>query len=282
MENLQKKQIKSDRLKLILSVIWFAFTFSMVTWWWIFSFRQLAILESALPIEKYQRLHGMLLWEGSILLGFIFVGGTSLLVLTNRERMRNLRLRLFFSNFSHDLKTSLSRLRLRTEVLAQNNKSADLQELLAEASRLDLQLENSLWVARGEEQVLNMMKLRLGDVIGELRVEWPDMEISLQRNATVIADPTALRSVIRNVLQNSWLHGEATRTDIKVDSPSAGLIRLSFLDNGKGYSGNVSQLGRATLPTSDREGNGLGLYLTQFLLEKMQGQIQFESAPQGF
>jgi signal transduction histidine kinase len=278
----QKKQIKSDRLKLILSVFWFVFTFSMVTWWWIFSLRQLKTLEVSMPSEKYQSFHGMLLGEGFCLLVFIFVGGVSLLILTNRERMRNLRLRLFFSNFSHDLKTSLSRLRLRTEVLAQNNPSSDLQELLAEASRLDLQLENSLWVARGEEQNLISRDLTLGEVIGHLRVEWPDMEIQLQRNAMIKADPTAIRSVLRNILQNAWLHGQATRIEIKVEDLSGGFILLSVFDNGTGFKGPISQLGKSTLPSSDKEGNGIGLYLTNSLMERMQGKLSFKEASTGF
>ncbi len=282
MGNLQAIQIKSDRLKLILTVFWFVFTFSMVCWWWIFSLRQLDSLATAMPKEKHDSLHWMLLWEGSILLTCIFVGGASLLILTSRERSRNLRLRLFFSNFSHDLKTSLSRLRIRTEVLALNNSSPDLQELLKEASRLDLQLENSLWVARGEEQKLLVSELNLSEVIGQLRVEWPEMEIHLQRNAKIKADPTAIRSVLRNLLQNAWLHGEATRIDILVESEKSNDLVISIQDNGSGYKGDFASLGKSTLPSTEREGNGIGLYLANLLLEKMNGKISFEVVSTGF
>lgn len=276
------KSVKSDRLKLLLSVFWFAITFSMVTWWWIFSLRQLNSLSAGIPHEQYERLRWMLLWEGSFLLCFIFIGGTSLLILTNRERMRNLRLRLFFSNFSHDLKTSISRLRVRTEVLAQKNSSTELQELLNEANRLDLQLENSLWVAKGEEQKLNIYDLVLADVIGQLRVEWPDLEILLKRNAKIKADTTAIRSVFRNILQNSWLHGEASKIEIQVESLNESTLRLIFSDNGKGFEGNIAELGMDTVPTSERQGNGLGLYLTKLLLEKMSGTLSFQKSSKGF
>lgn len=278
--------MKSDRIKLTLSLLWFVMTFSMVTWWWIFSLRQLKKFSTGIPVgiptEEYESLHGMLLWEGSFLLAFIFIGGSALLVLTNRERLRNLRLRLFFSNFSHDLKTSISRLRVRTEVLAQKNNNAELQELLDEASRLDLQLENSLWVARGEEQKLNCSEVLLGDVIGYLRVEWPHMEIHLQRDAKVLVDPTAIRSVFRNILQNASLHGEATRIDIQVEKIGQEQISMVIKDNGRGFSGNLSSLGKNPWPSTDREGTGIGLYLTQLLLEKMKGSLQFQTLPEGF
>lgn len=276
------KTMRSDRLKLILSIIWFVMTFSMVSWWLIFSLRQLDSIASGIASEKYERLRMMLFWEGSFLLGFIFIGGSALLILTNRERMRNLRLRLFFSNFSHDLKTSISRLRIRTEVLAQNNRSTELQELLAEANRLDLQLENSLWVAKGEEQNLNINDLVLGDIISHLRVEWPDLEIGLQRNAKIKADATAIRSVFRNILQNAWLHGEASKIEIKVEADGANDLIIIFSDNGKGFEGNLQELGRDAFPATERQGNGLGLYLTRLLLEKMNGKLSFKKSNQGF
>lgn len=267
--------------KLILSFFWLIFTFSMVSWWWIFSLRQLDILASEIAEEKYGRLRWMLFWEGSFLLAFIFVGGTALLVLTSRERSRNLRLRLFFSNFSHDLKTSLSRLRIRTEVLAQSTNSVAAQELLEEASRLDLQLENSLWMARGEEQNLHLRELSLGEMIGQLRVEWPDMEIHLQRNAKILADLTAIRSIVRNLLQNAWLHGEATRMDIFVSSEGESVV-MSFQDNGKGFTGDLSGLGNGALPKFEKQGNGIGLYLSRFLVQKMKGTLIFEKSNSGF
>lgn len=274
--------LRKNQLKLWLSIIWFVFTFSMVTWWWIFSLRQLKELSPYIPFEKYESLKWMLLWEGSILLAFILCGGTALLILTNRQRMQSERLRLFFSNFSHDLKTSLSRLRLRTEVLTENHCHIGLQELLEEVSRLDLQLENSLWIARGEDHQLLKKSFSLGDMISHLRVEWPEMEIYLQRETLIIGDSTAMRSALRNILQNSWLHGQATRLEISVEKKSNELVVLKFSDNGKGFSGESENLGLETLLSHNKVGNGIGLYLTRSLIQRMGGELRFESHADGF
>jgi signal transduction histidine kinase len=277
-----KQQVKSDRLKLILSVLWFLFTFAMVAWWWVFSLQQLDLMASEVPREKYESLRRMLLWEGPILLAFILGGGSALLTLTNRERRRSLQLRMFFSNFSHDLKTSISRLRLRTELLAENSRSPELQQLIQEASRLDLQLENSLWVAKGEEQSLSSQQISLSEVIGQLRGEWPDLEIELQKNATIQVDPVAIRSVLRNIFQNSWLHGEAQKVKITPESLAENKVVLHIQDNGKGYKGSLTQLGKELRSSMDHESNGIGLYLTRFLVEKMSGHIQFAESENGF
>ena len=57
---------------------------------------------------------------------------------------------------------------------------------------------------------------------------------------------------------------------------------LSIQDNGFGYKGNLATLGKSTLPATEREGNGIGLYLTQLLLEKMNGKLIIEQAQSGF
>lgn len=277
-----KRTFQSDRFKLGLSIFWFVFTFSMVVWWWIFSLQQLQRISSAMEIEKYLSVRRMLLWEGAILLAAIFGGGLSLLILTNRERLRNLRLRLFFSNFSHDLKTSLSRLRLRAEVLLESDSNPKLRKLMEEVNRLDLQLENSLWVARGEEQKLLHQNISLAELVSNLRVEWPELEIQLQKDAHIQADQQALKSVFRNIFQNAWLHGQATRIEIGVEPGKAQNLRLTFLDNGKGFEGDVRALGNAFLPSADRGGNGIGLYLTKSLLVRMKGRLEFSSPAKGF
>jgi signal transduction histidine kinase len=277
-----KQTIQSDRFKIGLSLFWFVFTFSMVTWWWIFSLQQLDSPDFVLPPEKMHKLRRMLLWEGSFLLAFIFSGGASLLILTNRERLRNLRLRMFFSNFSHDLKTSLSRLRLRAEVLIENDKNPRLHKLMEEVNRLDLQLENSLWVARGEEQKLLTQEFSLGELLSQLRVEWPELEVHLQQDAILRADRQAVQSIFRNLFQNAWLHGKASKIDIQVQASSSQTLTLIFSDNGSGFSGSLPALGKEMLPSKETSGNGIGLYLTKFLLGRMNGQIQFETLQKGF
>ncbi len=277
-----RQTLQNDRWKLGLSIFWFVFTFSMVTWWWIFALEQLENLGVGLAPEKFISFRRMLLWEGSILLIFIFGGGAALLTLTNQERLRNLRLRLFFSNFSHDLKTSLGRLRLRTEVLAQQAPSSDLQKLMDEVSRLDLQLENSLWVSKGEEQKLFAQEISLHQLISKLRPEWPEVEIHLHENAVLKGDPQALQSVLRNLLQNARFHGAATRIEIRVEALSQQRLALIFQDNGQGYTGDLKNLGRAMLSGDNSKSNGIGLYLTRSLLKRMDSEISFPKSDSGF
>ena len=261
---MSEKTIQNSKIKLGLSLFWFLFTFSLVVWWWIFSLRQLDLLSEVLDSVKYQSLKRMLIGEGSVLVTAVFFGGLVLVILTHREQNRNEVLRNFFGNFSHDLKTSLTRLRLRTEVMAEKNSSPDFQSLLAETSRLDLQLENSLWIARSESQRLLQEKIQLSSIIGYLRVEWPELEVNLHQDAKVLADEQALKSVFRNIIQNSSLHGQASKVEIK-PVLAKNQWTIDIVDDGKGFSGNIHELGSQLLKSKSSNSNGLGLYLTKDL-----------------
>lgn len=276
-----RRVLRAEGWKLGLSLFWFIFTFSLVIWWWIFSLEQLELLTGVLNQHKFESLQRMLIWEGAVLVSAVFCGGFMLVMFTYKEKSRNQRLRNFFSNFAHDLKTSLTRLRLRTEVLAEKAESPEYRKLLEEVSRLDLQLENSLWVARGDSQKLYAQKISLSQTIGFLRVEWPELEIKLHQDAEVVADGHALKSIFRNLFQNAWLHGKATRIDIK-PHPEKNQWRIAITDNGQGYAGDNLRLGSPLLKSRSEQGNGVGLYLTRDLLERMHGRITFPQVETGF
>ncbi len=278
---MSEKVLKTNKIQLGLSLFWFLFTFSLVVWWWIFSFKQLDLLAGVLEPLKYLSLKRMLLGEGAVLIGAVFCGGLVLVVLTNRERNRNALLKNFFSNFTHDLKTSLTRLRLRTEVIAEKNASPEFQKLLEEVSRLDLQLENSLWVARSDSQKMIIEDISLSSVIGFLRVEWPELEIKLHQDAKLLADGQALKSIFRNIFQNSWLHGKAQILDIRPELQNNNW-HIEIQDNGKGYHGDIKVLGAKFLKSKSESGNGIGLYLTNELVKRMNGHIKFCEVTSGF
>ncbi len=275
------KGLKSARIKVGLSLVWFLFTFSMVFWWWIFSLHQLDLMSEVVDAAKYTSVRRMLLWEGAVLVSAVFFGGLMLVVLTYRERRRNEQLRNFFSNYSHDLKTSLTRLRLRTEVLAEKNPSAQFQKLLEETSRLDLQLENSLWLARIDSQKLSLEKIKISTVVGALRGEWPELEIKLHQDATVLADDLGLKSVFRNIFQNAWLHGQAHKVDIRPELNGKSW-QITIEDDGRGFSGDFNSLGQQFMRSRHMNGNGLGLFLTYDLVQRMRGKMTFHQVSRGF
>ncbi|WP_415064159.1 sensor histidine kinase [Bdellovibrio sp.] len=264
------KKILKPHVKTVLAVVWFAFTFSLVTWWWVFLLMRLNQSES----------HRMFAWEGSILLATIFLGGVALVLFSYRDQKRHQRLRFFFSTFSHDLKTSIARLRLQAEVLEEDlhgNTHPVMKRLIDDIQRLDLQLENSLLLANLESGQLLKEDISLSDLLSSLRNEFSELSLELEREAILRGDRRAFLSVFKNLLQNSVLHGKASSVRLKVKSLDTNHIEVLLQDDGLGFKGDISKLGSELLMSQDARSNGIGLLITRSLLEKMKGDIQFES-----
>lgn len=269
------KQSRRTKLKTLLAFIWFLFTFSLVSWWWIYSLRRADLSHGD---------HRMFAWEGAILLAAVLIGGGTMVFLTYVDEQRHQRLRLFFSTFSHDIKTSISRLRLQAEVLEEDLgelKNPVFQRLLQDINRLDLQLENSLLLSSLAGRNLFIEEFPLSQMISSLRSEFSDLNIELNQDARLRADRRAFTSVLRNLLQNSVLHGKATTIQIDVRAQGSGL-QILISDNGAGFKGDLHRLGRGLLRSEDARGNGIGLYISRRLMSKMKGSLDFATGSSGF
>ncbi|QDK39153.1 HAMP domain-containing sensor histidine kinase [Bdellovibrio sp. NC01] len=264
------KKLLKPNVKTLLAIIWFAFTFSLVTWWWIFFLLRFQSSAS----------HRMFAWEGSILIAAILIGGIALIVFSYRDQKRHQRLRFFFSTFSHDIKTSIARLRLQAEVLEEDlngNNSPVMKRLIQDIQRLDLQLENSLLLANLEEGHMLREDVSLNTLFGSLKNEFPDLSLEIEKEASIKGDRRALMSVFRNLLQNAVLHGKADTIRIKVRALNSHRLEIVVSDNGLGFKGHLNKLGSEILISTDSRGNGIGLLITKRLLEKMNGDVKFES-----
>lgn len=264
-------------LSLSLAIAWGLFTSSMLIWWWIW------FLKMAKPLTLEYR---MFAWEGSFLLAVVMVGGIYLVIYAWRDRRRHQRLKLFFSTFSHDIKTSITRIRLQSEVLEEeyeNSKNPILKRLLQDITRLDLQLENSLYLANIDDTRFYHEKIKLSQILQSLRSEFSELNLELSQDADLNTDRRAIISIFRNLLQNSILHGKADQVKVFAKQHSNEKILLIFSDNGIGYSGDFSKLGNEILNSSNSNSNGLGLSLSLRLIEKLKGDLKFEAtANSGF
>ncbi len=262
------------KIKTVLALIWLILTFSTVAWWLVYSLKRTDISDAA---------HRMFAWEGSILLAAILIGGGMMTILTYKDEQRQHRLQFFFSTFSHDIKTSIARLRLQADVLeedAEQSKNPIFKRLIYDITRLELQLENSLLLSNLEEGFFTE-EFSLSSVIKLLRNDFSDLKIELNQDAFIKADKRAFLSVIRNLFQNSVLHGKADSVQIHAQIDASN-IQISFLDNGTGFQGDLQKLGEEILQSQGSRGNGIGLLLSKHLINKMNGHVHFRPSNQGF
>ena len=274
---------KHNRLAIFLVALWVVFTVTLTAWWLIFGLRQLDLinqsnLENAVQLNRHYQ---MLLWEGGILIASLIGGGLALFYFARREQKRHAQVEEFFASFTHDAKTALASLRLQAESLQEDFAEAPnplLERLLSDTLRLQLQLENSLFLVNLTRGKFFSETISLGGCIDNLRRHWPDLTIRQSGNGSVRADARALESVLTNLIQNAVTHGRATEIDIRVDPGQNGRVSVRVADNGSGFSGDFNQLGKLFVRHGRGSGSGVGLYIVRQLMKRMNGGIKFESS----
>lgn len=278
--------------KVVAAVIWLGFSLALALWWMIFGLTQVARISElagqASPeiAAEISRRHRMLMSEGATLVLLLLGGGIALLSYIRVEMKRSQRLREFFAAFTHDLKTSLASLRLQAESLEEDLRESGherlAKRLVKDTVRLELQLENSLLLASPDDSRRFLLEpIRLSEILQPMRHHWPDLDVEIDGDAVVLADSRALESILKNLMQNSVVHGRASRVRIKIDRTSSHVVAI-VSDNGRGFSGDPGRLGRIFERHGTTSGSGLGLYLAAKLARKMKGDLRFHASDEGF
>ena len=270
---MSRDPLKSQTFKIWLAVGWLIFSSTMVVWWW-----RLGLIELS-DHSKYT----MLMSEGIFFLFAILGGGGSLIFMLIKDHRRQQQIKTFFSTFSHDLKTSISRLRLQADILREDSQLArnpSLMRLVKDINFLDLQLENSLNLSQGAQKLYIEEGLPLSKIIESLRSEWENIDISIDKEALIKGDRRALTSVFRNLFQNAVIHGSAEKITILVKAESNYQLKILVKDNGTGFKGEVLKLGQSQIQSKEDSGNGIGLYLCRSLLTRQNGDLIFENNPE--
>jgi signal transduction histidine kinase len=280
------KERKTSRIAIALVTLWVVFTVTLAGWWLIFGLRQLELinqsnLEGAAQLNRHYQ---MLMWEGGILIASLIGGGLALYYYARREQKRHAQVEEFFAAFTHDAKTALASLRLQAESLREDFENSEanplLERLLNDTLRLQLQLENSLFLVHLPRGEFFLQPIRLSDRIEALRLHWPNVTIVLKGDGVVMADARAIESVFTNLVQNSVIHGQASRVEVTVHRNN-GRLNVIVADNGQGFQGDLSQLGKLFVRHARSSGSGVGLYIVRQLAKAMKGWIKFGIAEGG-
>jgi len=275
-----------DQVKILLVILWVLFTVTLAGWWLIFGLRQLDRLDQlhVEHAEQLQRHYQMLLWEGGILIALLIGGGLALLYYARREQRRHAQVEEFFAAFTHDAKTALASLRLQAESLKEDlgaSPNPVLDRLLQDTVRLQLQLENSLFLVNLPTGQLLVEPIRISQLVGVLRHHWPDLTIVQNGEGVVMGDARALESVVTNLVHNAVTHGRASEIKITAESSDTGRLSLRVADNGRGFAGDFRQLGRLFVRHARGSGSGVGLYICRQLAKRMNGTLSFARGDAG-
>jgi hypothetical protein len=271
-----------NRLQYFGAVIWLMLTVTLAGWWMWFGIgqaHQLGTLSGpeAAHLEQVQR---MIVWEGITFIGLLVAGGAALVVSIRREQARQHAVEGFFMAFTHDLKTALASLQLQAESLSEDLPEAagnpNMARLLKDTLRLGVQLENSLYFARPDGDLL-AQPVSIARFVEQMASDWPELQVRVDGDETVLADARALESVWRNLLQNAVIHGGAKTITIRIQrDPHQDRATITVVDDGRGAPSHVVRtLGRPFKRPAETSGTGVGLFVSKQLARRMNGELRF-------
>ena len=187
----------------------------------------------------------------------------------------------------HDLRTPITRLRLRAEFLPDAERPswlADLDELERIAdSAIELVREEA---GGGGEPV--RLDLLAGEVVAELAGLGMRVVMSARDSVVVLARPLALKRALRNLIANAATHGGGACVAVVAEtSPAATTALLRIDDDGPGIP--PEQLARAFEPffrvdparRRSAPGAGLGLAIAREIVTRAGGEIRLANRPEG-
>jgi signal transduction histidine kinase len=156
-----------------------------------------------------------------------------------------------------------------------------LDRLVGDTVRLQLQLENSLFLASQDELQLVPQKLHLRDLLDRMSEQWPELKVDLKADCILRGDERAMRTVLSNLFQNAILHGGATQMAVSAQVEGE-RIKIALEDNGRGFGSGTEKLGQLFHRPKSTSGSGLGLYICRLLMRRMNGDLKLNDTGHGF
>ena len=249
-------------------------------------------LASARRINRY-------LWEGSFFLVVLF-GGMAVMTRTIRHdaELRR-RQQNFLAAVSHEFKSPLASMRLAAETLVMRAQEADSQRLgrriLEDDERLQRMIDNLLDTTRLEEGRHEMapaacplaaaVKASVAEIAERAARHQIETSVDVDESLILNVDPTALESILRNLLDNAvkaCVAGDGHRIAVKAGR-NQDVLALSVSDDGAGFAPDDAammfekfyrlgdELRRST------PGTGLGLYIVKRLVQLSGARISAHS-----
>mgnify|MGYP000197203652 CR=1 FL=1 len=215
-------------------------------------------------------------------------GATELVTATRAFNRMQQRIRRYvsdrehlFSAISHDLKTPITRLRLRAELLESDEKRGKFNKDLDE---LEMMVKGALQCVRETDLHENNAYIDLNDMIFSVieshNQHQQNVTFKVELGDPIVAKPLAMKRVLTNLIDNAVKYGHSANVTLEVGEE---WVEVSIVDQGNGIP--EDKLEWVFEPyyrlAKDNDGHGLGLGICRNILHGHGGDLIIRNLPQG-
>ena len=191
------------------------------------------------------------------------------------------------ANASHELRSPLGRIRMAVELLGDTAPAPIRDEIARNVAELDQLIGEVLLASRLDAATAPERPFVMVDLTAVVAEECARMQADCEAESIAIAgDPTLLRRMIRNLLENAQRHGGGTPIKLVLAAASHDFVELDVCDGGSG----VPEAEREAIfapfyrmhGASEADGGyGLGLSLVRQIARRHGGEVCYISRETG-
>jgi signal transduction histidine kinase len=279
---------KTRRWIYILTALLILLILTLGVWWLYLVIKLSGALSTvdAAHAANHLKFMSIVKWEGLTFFVLLASITLALIYFYIQDSKKTKSIQAFFASLTHELKTPLASIRLQGEVietLSGDNKRLEelTKRLIEDTKRLEGELEKSLQLSRIERDgVLNAQKLELREFLTNFTKEYYPQEFDLVAVGEyyVQADEAALKTIFRNLIENSNRHRSDSHAPIRILlKKTHDGVEVEYNDGGEQFNGDIKKLGQLFYKHESSKGSGIGLYIIKKLTEKMDGEFFIEN-----
>lgn len=233
-------------------------------------------------------------WITSVILKASHTKSSQILDLNNQLKELNEELDSFSYTISHDLNTPLTVIKLNAQLMKRlqqpDEKSQKfLDTIIGQVDSMSDMIKNVLELSKIKKSEIELKRIEIDPLINKLADESkisfdsPHTEIIIENTPEVLGDPTMVYQVFGNVIGNAIKYSSrASKPTVKIiGEVYENEVTYKISDNGIGIdkedAGKMFKIFSRMSNAKAFHGNGVGLSIVHHLMEKMGGEITYES-----
>ena len=198
------------------------------------------------------------------------------------------------AQLSHDIKTPVSSIKAMTDVMSLTASEEDkvtINAINAKADQIDSLISNLFHATLEELEQLEVKPEDINSTDIVQMIKDADYQNKIEKldikDAVVFADRLRLNQVLNNIIFNSYKYADTMiNVTSRFENARSKYLFIEIADKGPGVPEEelemITQKFKRGSNAGNKDGSGLGLYISDYLMNKMEGSLTVRNTGDGF